>query len=146
MSTSLREEIWRRAHGSTEVLYALFLQLFLQSLHAHHVHLLVFRQLQHRRYVHRRRERRTEDLFLCLPRARHARLSLNFVVQILAKAAEGGLGATAVRMGQACGSKATGAWGTTEWMPSMVKSSVALGCLPAMSGVSDFLSAPLETC
>jgi thioester reductase-like protein len=39
-------------------------------------------------------------------------------------------------MGQACGPKATGAWGTTEWMPIMVKSSVALGCLPDMTGVS----------
>lgn len=41
-----------------------------------------------------------------------------------------------VRMGQVCGSKATGAWGTTEWMPIMVKSSVSLGCFPEMTGVS----------
>lgn len=43
----------------------------------------------------------------------------------------------ALRMGQACGSKSTGAWGTTEWLPIMVKSSVALGCLPRLRGVSD---------
>lgn len=42
----------------------------------------------------------------------------------------------AVRMGQACGSKATGAWGMTEWVPIMVKSSVTLGCLPEIAGVS----------
>lgn len=41
----------------------------------------------------------------------------------------------AVRMGQACGPKTTGAWGTTEWFPMLVKSSLALGCFPIMSGV-----------
>ncbi|GJE88440.1 acetyl-CoA synthetase-like protein [Phanerochaete sordida] len=56
------------------------------------------------------------------------------VEQILTGAVAKGLGATVVRMGQACGAKATGAWGTTEWMPIMVKSSASLGCLPAMSG------------
>lgn len=40
-----------------------------------------------------------------------------------------------VRMGQACGPRGTGAWGTSEWMPIMVKSSIAMGCLPAMTGV-----------
>lgn len=56
--------------------------------------------------------------------------------QILGAASACGIAATAVRMGQACGPKATGAWGTTEWMPIMVKSGLALGCLPAVRGVS----------
>ncbi|KIP12189.1 hypothetical protein PHLGIDRAFT_371020 [Phlebiopsis gigantea 11061_1 CR5-6] len=56
------------------------------------------------------------------------------VEQILGAASACGIAATAVRMGQACGPKATGAWGTTEWMPIMVKSGLALGCLPAVRG------------
>ena len=48
-------------------------------------------------------------------------------------------------MGQACGPKETGAWGTTEWMPIMTKSCVALGCLPAMSGVRRILSLDLDS-
>ena len=46
-----------------------------------------------------------------------------------------GIRVTAVRMGQVCGPRATGAWGTREWFPSMVKSSIALGCLPKLSSV-----------
>lgn len=57
------------------------------------------------------------------------------VRQIMSAALANGIPATIVRMGQACGPKETGAWGTTEWMPIMTKSSVALGCLPAMTGV-----------
>ncbi|EKM52250.1 uncharacterized protein PHACADRAFT_211524 [Phanerochaete carnosa HHB-10118-sp] len=56
------------------------------------------------------------------------------VEHILSAARERGIPATAMRMGQACGPRETGAWGTTEWMPIMTKSSVTLGCLPAMSG------------
>ena len=52
----------------------------------------------------------------------------------------------AVRMGQACGPRATGAWGTTEWLPILVKSSITMGCFPAMSGVSQisFVLDPLK--
>ncbi|EKM51563.1 uncharacterized protein PHACADRAFT_212203 [Phanerochaete carnosa HHB-10118-sp] len=64
------------------------------------------------------------------------------VEQILDKAAANGLCVMAVRMGQACGSKATGAWGTTEWMPIMVKSSLSLGCFPEMSGLLNWV--PLD--
>ena len=39
-------------------------------------------------------------------------------------------------MGQACGPNSTGAWGITEWFPIMIKSSLTLGCLPEMHGVS----------
>ncbi|EKM50011.1 uncharacterized protein PHACADRAFT_130503 [Phanerochaete carnosa HHB-10118-sp] len=56
------------------------------------------------------------------------------VEHILSAAREKDVLATAVRMGQVCGPKETGAWGTTEWMPFLTKSSVVLGCLPALSG------------
>ncbi|GJE98682.1 putative NRPS-like protein biosynthetic cluster [Phanerochaete sordida] len=56
------------------------------------------------------------------------------VEHILDAARAKGVPATAVRMGQACGPRETGAWGTTEWMPIMTKSSVALGALPQMTG------------
>ncbi|CAL1703617.1 unnamed protein product [Somion occarium] len=42
----------------------------------------------------------------------------------------GALRATSVRIGQLSGSTTTGAWNATEWVPSLVKSSLVLGCLP----------------
>ncbi|KIP07411.1 hypothetical protein PHLGIDRAFT_105771 [Phlebiopsis gigantea 11061_1 CR5-6] len=53
---------------------------------------------------------------------------------ILGKAAENGLDCTVLRLGQTCGPSATGAWATTEWVPILVKSSIALGMLPALDG------------
>jgi len=41
---------------------------------------------------------------------------------------------TSLRIGQLCGSTATGAWNTTDWVPNIVKSSVTLKCLPQMEG------------
>ncbi|EKM51562.1 uncharacterized protein PHACADRAFT_127221 [Phanerochaete carnosa HHB-10118-sp] len=64
------------------------------------------------------------------------------VEQIMDGAAANGLSAMVVRMGQACGSKATGAWGTTEWIPIMIKSSVSLGCFPEMTGLVSWV--PLD--
>ncbi|EKM60508.1 uncharacterized protein PHACADRAFT_246502 [Phanerochaete carnosa HHB-10118-sp] len=64
------------------------------------------------------------------------------VEHILSAAREKGVLATALRMGQACGPKETGAWGTTEWMPILVKSSIALGGLPALDGPVDWV--PLD--
>ncbi|THG99107.1 hypothetical protein EW026_g3199 [Hermanssonia centrifuga] len=64
------------------------------------------------------------------------------VEQILSKAAENGLNMVSLRMGQACGSRETGAWGTTEWMPILVKSSIALGCLPDIDGLVSWV--PLD--
>lgn len=40
-----------------------------------------------------------------------------------------------LHMGQACGPQRSGAWGTTEWMPIMVKSSIALGASLRLEGV-----------
>ncbi|CAK5275142.1 unnamed protein product [Mycena citricolor] len=44
--------------------------------------------------------------------------------------AASGLDSTSFRIGQICGSSQTGAWSTTDWVPSLVKSSIALGALP----------------
>jgi thioester reductase-like protein len=56
-------------------------------------------------------------------------------VQLLVKAAEAGLQTTSFRIGQISGGRVNGAWATTDWLPIMVKSSIALGCLPAAEGV-----------
>ncbi|CAK5265953.1 unnamed protein product [Mycena citricolor] len=42
-----------------------------------------------------------------------------------------GLDATSFRIGQVCGSQSNGAWATTDWVPALVKSSIALRCLPS---------------
>ena len=55
--------------------------------------------------------------------------------QVLANAAKSGIDSLCLRMGQACGPEDTGAWGPTEWIPMMVKSSVALNALPRLDGV-----------
>ncbi|EPQ52234.1 acetyl-CoA synthetase-like protein [Gloeophyllum trabeum ATCC 11539] len=55
--------------------------------------------------------------------------------QLLAKAAECGLQTTTLRIGQICGGKSNGSWATTDWVPMLVKSSKALGCLPNAHGV-----------
>ncbi|CAL1704008.1 unnamed protein product [Somion occarium] len=70
------------------------------------------------------------------------------VEHLLSKAAKSGLPATTLRLGQVCGSSATGAWPTTEWVPILVKSSIALGCLPLHDTIlywlpSDTLAAAL---
>lgn len=57
------------------------------------------------------------------------------LVQVLEAASRYGLRTMTVRLGQACGSKATGAWSTSEWFPILVKSSVALGIIPELRGV-----------
>ncbi|KAJ6479301.1 hypothetical protein C8R47DRAFT_1178494 [Mycena vitilis] len=41
--------------------------------------------------------------------------------------AASGLEATSFRIGQVCGSASNGSWSTTDWVPSIVKSSIALG-------------------
>ncbi|EKM52305.1 uncharacterized protein PHACADRAFT_260612 [Phanerochaete carnosa HHB-10118-sp] len=58
---------------------------------------------------------------------------------ILSKAAKNGLQAVSLRIGQVCGSKTTGAWATSEWVPIVIKSSVALGMLPALDGVVSWI-------
>ncbi|KAF8215602.1 hypothetical protein K438DRAFT_1748527 [Mycena galopus ATCC 62051] len=42
-----------------------------------------------------------------------------------------GLNTTSFRIGQLCGSVKNGAWATSDWVPAMVKSSIALGNFPS---------------
>ncbi|KAJ7489600.1 putative aminoadipate reductase [Mycena latifolia] len=61
--------------------------------------------------------------------------------QILAKS---GLHSTCFRLGQVCGSLPKGAWATSDWIPILVKTSLALGRFPLCSGlvsVIDFKTA-----
>ncbi|KAG6872432.1 hypothetical protein C0995_009766 [Termitomyces sp. Mi166 len=60
------------------------------------------------------------------------------VERILGKS---GLQATAVRVGQVCGGQPKGSWSTTEWVPMLVKSSVALGAFPNIDGTASWLPA-----
>ncbi|CAK5265509.1 unnamed protein product [Mycena citricolor] len=54
--------------------------------------------------------------------------------------AASGLDATSFRIGQICGSARTGAWSTSDWVPSLVKSSIALGALPSeLAGLNAWL-------
>ncbi|KAF7347140.1 Acetyl-CoA synthetase-like protein [Mycena venus] len=54
--------------------------------------------------------------------------------------AASGLEATSFRIGQVCGSASNGAWSTTDWVPAIVKSSIALGNFPSNpSGVVAWL-------
>ena len=56
--------------------------------------------------------------------------------RILLKAASGTtLRAISIRCGQMTGGK-NGAWNTHEWLPSIVKSSIALRMFPGIEGVS----------
>ncbi|KAF8892830.1 acetyl-CoA synthetase-like protein [Gymnopilus junonius] len=49
--------------------------------------------------------------------------------------ATSGLNATSLRIGQVSGGRPNGAWATTDWVPILVKSSIALGFLPLTDGV-----------
>ncbi|KAJ7704580.1 hypothetical protein B0H17DRAFT_1224720, partial [Mycena rosella] len=42
-----------------------------------------------------------------------------------------GLQATSFRIGQVSGAMSNGAWSTTDWVPAIVKSSIALGSFPS---------------
>lgn len=48
---------------------------------------------------------------------------------------QAGIPCTTLRIGQICGSKDTGAWDTSEWVPILLKSSIALKALPDLSSV-----------
>ncbi|KAJ7604455.1 hypothetical protein FB45DRAFT_850695 [Roridomyces roridus] len=45
-----------------------------------------------------------------------------------------GLYSTSFRIGQVCGSASNGSWTTTDWVPAIVKSSLALGAYPSAPG------------
>ncbi|KAJ6492294.1 putative aminoadipate reductase [Mycena sanguinolenta] len=58
--------------------------------------------------------------------------------------AKSGLDVTCLRIGQVCGALPTGAWNISQWVPILVKTSIALGQLPLASGINIF-SPPPET-
>ncbi|KAH9946535.1 hypothetical protein B0H21DRAFT_822721 [Amylocystis lapponica] len=63
-----------------------------------------------------------------------------FVVEeVLANARKAGLKTTTLRIGQVCGPAASGVWNTTEWVPIMVKSGIALGSFPELGGVVSWI-------
>lgn len=70
-----------------------------------------------------------------LARLRAALVFTTFGTQLLTRAAERGLECTVLRLGQTCGPRTTGAWAPAEWVPILVKSSLALGALPDLDGV-----------
>ncbi|KAJ7888517.1 hypothetical protein B0H13DRAFT_2341919 [Mycena leptocephala] len=52
-----------------------------------------------------------------------------------------GLEATSSRIGQVSGSSSNGPWSTTDWVPAIVKSSIAMGSFPSHpSGVEPWLT------
>jgi thioester reductase-like protein len=52
------------------------------------------------------------------------------------------LQSTSFRIGQISGGFPSGAWSKAEWVPILVKSSLALGVLPSAFGVVSWLPAP----
>ncbi|KDR77645.1 hypothetical protein GALMADRAFT_1326492 [Galerina marginata CBS 339.88] len=50
-----------------------------------------------------------------------------------------GIQATSFRIGQISGGQPNGAWAITDWVPILVKSSIALNAFPAMIGVSSWV-------
>ncbi|KZT05750.1 putative aminoadipate reductase [Laetiporus sulphureus 93-53] len=66
-------------------------------------------------------------------------MSKYVVEQILSKANSAGWRTTVVRIGQVCGSADTGTWNTAEWVPILVKSSMALESFPAMDGAVSWI-------
>ncbi|TCD64925.1 putative NRPS-like protein biosynthetic cluster [Steccherinum ochraceum] len=60
------------------------------------------------------------------------------VERLLADAKSRGLDTLSLRIGQLSGSTHTGAWNVSDWVPIIVKSSVALGCLPDLDGTVDW--------
>ncbi|KAH9941064.1 hypothetical protein B0H21DRAFT_811720 [Amylocystis lapponica] len=63
-----------------------------------------------------------------------------FVVEeVLAAARRAGIEATTLRVGQISGTVASGAWNTTDWVPSLIKSSISLQCLPSLAGAVSWL-------
>ncbi|KAI0081390.1 acetyl-CoA synthetase-like protein [Panus rudis PR-1116 ss-1] len=85
------------------------------------------------------------DNFDALSAAGQGYASSKFVVEhILAKLNKGGLvPATSLRIGQVSGSTRTGAWNTTDWVPTIIKSSLAIGALPELNGSVSWI--PMET-
>ncbi|KZT04547.1 acetyl-CoA synthetase-like protein [Laetiporus sulphureus 93-53] len=57
------------------------------------------------------------------------------VEMVLANARAAGLRTTSLRIGQISGSSRSGAWNKNEWVPNIVKTSIALDALPDLDGL-----------
>ena len=64
---------------------------------------------------------------------------LGFINDSLQLLVGSGLDASSLRIGQVSGGHQNGAWAVTDWVPIMVKSSLALGMLPLSTGVIGFV-------
>ncbi|TFY54704.1 hypothetical protein EVJ58_g8699 [Rhodofomes roseus] len=62
-------------------------------------------------------------------------MSKYVVEEVLSNAYQKGFKTTSIRIGQVSGTSQSGAWNTSEWVPSIVKSSLALGVLPNSNNV-----------
>ena len=60
--------------------------------------------------------------------------------------AASGIQSSVFRVGQLSGADDTGAWSVTEWIPSIIKSSLKLGTLPDAGGVSPDISCLVHSC
>ncbi|CAE6489828.1 unnamed protein product [Rhizoctonia solani] len=62
--------------------------------------------------------------------------------KLLESARTAGLQTCTVRLGQLTGDVKSGAWTTTDWVPSLIGSSVSVGCMPGAVGTVSWL--PLD--
>ncbi|KEP48049.1 putative acetyl-CoA synthetase-like protein [Rhizoctonia solani 123E] len=62
--------------------------------------------------------------------------------KLLESARNAGLQTCTVRLGQLTGDLKSGAWTTTDWVPSLISSSVSVGCIPGAVGTVSWL--PLD--
>ncbi|KAJ1310588.1 hypothetical protein OPQ81_007317 [Rhizoctonia solani] len=62
--------------------------------------------------------------------------------KLLESARYAGLPTCIVRIGQLAGDVKSGSWSTTDWVPSLILSSISVGCLPGALGVVSWL--PLD--
>ncbi|KAF9814140.1 hypothetical protein IEO21_05278 [Rhodonia placenta] len=67
-------------------------------------------------------------------------MSKYVVEEVLADARKSGFKTTSLRIGQISGASETGAWNVSDWVPSIVKSSIALGAFPELDGVVSWVS------
>ncbi|KAJ1310585.1 hypothetical protein OPQ81_007314 [Rhizoctonia solani] len=62
--------------------------------------------------------------------------------KILESAKRAGLETCIIRLGQLTGDIKSGSWSTTDWVPSLIRSSLSVGCLPGAVGVVSWV--PLD--
>ncbi|CAE6475171.1 unnamed protein product [Rhizoctonia solani] len=66
--------------------------------------------------------------------------------KLLESARQAGLQTCIVRLGQLTGDVNSGSWNTTDWVPSIIASSISVGCLPAAAGTVSWLPLDVAAC